>query len=222
MENTLGQMEFCGISLDGTPGGGWGYYSGNIEESGRPDPGQPEVHKWWGGTSRKGMVLWGLTHGVLFDILDAIPPKGRLTENWRYPTFTAVDVKFAVWLFGLWVRKKGIDRLRKRMEIGDSSTSKGEKGGEDLISEGKGREAEWFLVQKSGDDKHSGDESMVIGGGSSGGIKGGNVSRPILGEESAVHILMDGYYSTMRKAVWTGLIIRAAFVLCVIVWVGFF
>jgi 8-oxo-dGTP pyrophosphatase MutT (NUDIX family) len=43
------------------------------------------------------LLLWGLTLGVVSDFLDLIPPHNAL-ELWTYPTFTPLDVRFAVWL----------------------------------------------------------------------------------------------------------------------------
>ena len=44
------------------------------------------------------ILLWGLTLGVLADFLDMLPPYNAVAL-WRYPTFTAPDLRFLVWLF---------------------------------------------------------------------------------------------------------------------------
>lgn len=56
------------------------------------------------------LLLWGLTLGVVNDFLDLVPPHNALTL-WTYPTFTPLDVRFAVWL--LTYRFKN----RKRIEL---------------------------------------------------------------------------------------------------------
>ncbi|KAK4631935.1 hypothetical protein CLAFUW4_03304 [Fulvia fulva] len=43
------------------------------------------------------LLLWGLTLGVVSDFLDLVPPHNAL-ELWTYPSFTPLDVRFAVWL----------------------------------------------------------------------------------------------------------------------------
>lgn len=57
------------------------------------------------------LLLWGLTLGVIQDFLDLVPPKGKALELWTYPTFTPLDVRFAIWL--LTFRFKN----RKRVEL---------------------------------------------------------------------------------------------------------
>jgi 8-oxo-dGTP pyrophosphatase MutT (NUDIX family) len=59
------------------------------------------------------LLLWGLTLGVVSDYLDLIPPHNALTL-WTYPTFTPLDVRFAVWL--LTYRFK--DRKRAELQAG--------------------------------------------------------------------------------------------------------
>lgn len=214
VEHTLGRMEFCGTELGGGPGGGWGYYTsasaseeGEEGEEGGWDAGQPEA-EWEDGEDgedgeqgkgkgedagdgkqcRRGMIMWGLTHAVLFDLLDALPPPGSLVRQWRYPTFTAPDVRLAVWLFGWPVRRNGIARVRRRMGI--PCTPGGSRVGSGVST------------------------PVPVEGGGVGGV------RPLLGTESAVHILMDGYYASMRRAVWAGLIVRAVVAAAVLWWVG--
>lgn len=56
------------------------------------------------------LLLWGLTLGVVSDLLDLLPPHNALTL-WTYPTFTPIDVRLSVWL--LTYRFK----YRKRAEL---------------------------------------------------------------------------------------------------------
>jgi len=43
-----------------------------------------------------GLLLWGLTLGVMTDLLHLLPPYNAI-DLWIYPTFTQWDVKFAIW-----------------------------------------------------------------------------------------------------------------------------
>ena len=43
------------------------------------------------------LLLWGLTLGVVSDLLDLLPPHNALTL-WTYPTFTPLDVRLVVYL----------------------------------------------------------------------------------------------------------------------------
>ncbi|PVH92295.1 hypothetical protein DM02DRAFT_476804, partial [Periconia macrospinosa] len=42
------------------------------------------------------LLLWGLTLGVVSDLLEHLPPHNAL-ELWTYPTFTSWDVRFVMW-----------------------------------------------------------------------------------------------------------------------------
>ncbi|RPB26349.1 hypothetical protein L211DRAFT_821420 [Terfezia boudieri ATCC MYA-4762] len=165
MTHTLGKMEFCGIDL--AAGGGWGYYTTGAKDEGGNEEGE-KVRLL--GKNRKGMVLWGLTHAVLFDLLDCLPPRGGMVERWRWPTFTAMDVRAFVWIFGWGVRRHGVLGVQGR--------------------------------RKENTPTH-----LPL--------------RPMLGEESAVHVLMDGYYPSMRRAVWVGLVVRALVLFWGLWWMSF-
>ncbi|KAJ4289774.1 hypothetical protein N0V90_011104 [Kalmusia sp. IMI 367209] len=45
---------------------------------------------------RPPLLLWGLTLGVVSDLLEHLPPHNAL-ELWTYPTFTNWDVRFVMW-----------------------------------------------------------------------------------------------------------------------------
>lgn len=42
--------------------------------------------------------LWGLTLGVVQDLLETLPPAGTALAMWDLPTFTAWDARLVVWL----------------------------------------------------------------------------------------------------------------------------
>lgn len=52
------------------------------------------------------LLLWGLTLGILVDLLDALPPYNAV-RLWRYPTFTPPDLRLLIWLFTRGVRQRG-------------------------------------------------------------------------------------------------------------------
>ncbi|KAF8454945.1 hypothetical protein BGX38DRAFT_1170304 [Terfezia claveryi] len=119
--------------IDLAAGGGWGYYTTGAKDE--------------GGRRRRRRLFTA---------------KGGMVERWRWPTFTAMDVRAFVWMFGWKVRRHGVSGVQGR--------------------------------RKENTPTH-----LPL--------------RPMLGEESAVHVLMDGYYPSMRRAVWVGLVVRAL-VLC--------
>ncbi|ORY55254.1 NUDIX hydrolase domain-like protein [Pseudomassariella vexata] len=48
-------------------------------------------------THQQPLLLWGLTLGILADLLDMLPPHNAV-DLWRYPTFTAPDLRLLVWM----------------------------------------------------------------------------------------------------------------------------
>jgi 8-oxo-dGTP pyrophosphatase MutT (NUDIX family) len=91
----------------------------------------------------KPLLLWGLTLGVMSNFLDMLPghPAMRL---WVYPTFTALDLRFMIWLMSYNFRRRKQRELEERyqavvpeMELGlDVVSARG-----DEKMEGAGRHA---------------------------------------------------------------------------------
>lgn len=50
------------------------------------------------------LLLWGLTLGVLADLLEMLPPHNAI-ELWQYPTFTTLDLRLLIYLFTYKLRK---------------------------------------------------------------------------------------------------------------------
>jgi len=51
------------------------------------------------------LLLWGLTHGVVSNLLDMLPPHDALQSTRVYPTFTQLDVRFILWVLTFRLRK---------------------------------------------------------------------------------------------------------------------
>jgi hypothetical protein len=54
------------------------------------------------------LLLWGLTLGVLADLLDQLPPYNAVSL-WQYPNFTVSDLRLLVYLFTRSIRKDTAD-----------------------------------------------------------------------------------------------------------------
>jgi hypothetical protein len=63
------------------------------------------------------LLLWGLTLGVISDLLEHLPPHNAL-ELWTYPTFTNWDVRFVMWLMSYRFRK---EKSREMSSVADST-----------------------------------------------------------------------------------------------------
>ncbi|KEQ99268.1 hypothetical protein AUEXF2481DRAFT_36584 [Aureobasidium subglaciale EXF-2481] len=128
------------------------------------------------------LILWGLTLGVVADLLDLLPPHNAL-ELWSYPTFTMPDVRLIIWLSTYKFRKS----KRLQLEAGNLSMPPLVKEGLDAISPPEGER----------------NDDVGMGGlGSGRSLKGRSF-------ESAVGTMLEGYYACMRKGVTYALIVRA-------------
>lgn len=67
-----------------------------------PVPGGPD----------KPLLLWGLTHGIVVDLLRLLP-ESNILSSWRWPTFSAPDVRLAIWLISWRFRR---DKMRGTKE----------------------------------------------------------------------------------------------------------
>ncbi|ODQ53162.1 hypothetical protein SAICODRAFT_71163, partial [Saitoella complicata NRRL Y-17804] len=86
---TLGKMQFCAVRLSPTDSS----YSTPPPPQGVP------------------LLLWGITLGVVTDLLDLVPSEKRSAELWMFPTFGALDVKLILWLFTWNARRKAQGEL---------------------------------------------------------------------------------------------------------------
>lgn len=74
------------------------------------------------------LLLWGLTLGVLADFLELLPPHDALSL-WTYPTFSAPDVRLAIWGLSYQFRAEKASRLAEARQR-SASHSGSEGGGE--------------------------------------------------------------------------------------------
>lgn len=56
------------------------------------------------------ILLWGLTLGVMADLLNMLPPHTAV-DLWEYPTFTKPDLRFIIRIFTHSLRKKNLQQL---------------------------------------------------------------------------------------------------------------
>ena len=61
------------------------------------------------------LLLWGLTLGVMGDFLDLFPLESPL-RVWVYPTFTALDVRFILWLMSYRYRRNTQQHLEDKYQ----------------------------------------------------------------------------------------------------------
>lgn len=164
------------------------------------------VKAWWKGETAgstapdKPLLLWGLTLGVVADLLELLPPYDAL-DLWEFPTFTPWDVRFTLWAMSYQFRKRkrqllasyyvkapiaveeGLESVAAPNESSDDSTSEEDKPGE-----------------------------VGIGGLGVGRYYGKIRSSAKGSRSSSVGTLLEGYYDIVQKAVAVALVGRVSVV----------
>ncbi|KAJ5833113.1 hypothetical protein N7474_001424 [Penicillium riverlandense] len=143
------------------------------------------------GDMNRPLLLWGLTLGVLADFLDMLPPHTAV-QLWKYPTFTAPDLRLIVSLLTYNLRKR--NALQVRLGTRPNETA--------LDSE-----TEALPVAPESDPNH--DHNEVGIGGLGVGRYYGPSDRPD-GTSYAVGIMLRGYYQRLRAAIYVFLAWRMA------------
>lgn len=141
------------------------------------------------------LLLWGLTLGVVSDLLEHIPPHNAL-ELWTYPTFTNWDVRFTMWAMSYSFRES----MAREMRIAPAPE-------DDVgVEEGTGS-AEIQKQDFSKDEKDQKEEPGEVGiAGLGVGRTWGRKGRAkMIARGAAVNSMLEGYYPIVRRAVATAL-----------------
>lgn len=142
------------------------------------------------GDLNRPLLLWGLTLGVLADFLDMLPPHTAV-ELWKYPTFTAPDLRLIVSILTYNLRKRNAREVKMGARATDTAADS---------------ETAALPVTPSA-DKH--DHNEVGIGGLGVGRYYGPGDRTADGTSYAVGIMLRGYYQRLRVAIWAFLAWRA-------------
>lgn len=147
--------------------------------------------------ARPPLLLWGLTLGVVSDLLEHLPPHNAL-ELWTYPTFTDWDVRFVMWLMSYRFRTRKALEMNSQNAIGLDATSVpildpevAEKPGEVGIA-GLGVGRDWSRT---------------------GRVK-------MAARNAAVNSMLEGYYPIVRRSVAITLVARITVSLGLLVMLG--
>ena len=151
------------------------------------------------------LLLWGLTLGVISDLLEHIPPHNAL-ELWTYPTFTNWDVRFTMWAMSY--------RFRKQKALEMSSTSQPSLdsaiGNTVVTSELPNKDP---LLSVAEDVERVEEPGEVGIAGLGVGRNWGKTGREsMIARGAAVNSMLEGYYPIVRKAVATALVGRITIV----------
>lgn len=130
------------------------------------------------------LLLWGLTLGVLADFLDMLPPYNAV-ELWKYPTFTALDLRLFIYLFTRSVRHNNAGDLSSGFWPNQTAVDTTTRA---------------IALNKPNSQRLSKNPGISIGGESSNS-----------GPDHAVGKLLSGYYDRMNVAIGVFLVYRALF-----------
>jgi len=141
-------------------------------------------------TKQPPLLLWGLTLGVISDLLEHLPPHNAL-ELWTYPTFTNWDVRFVMWAMSYRFRKE----MAREMSTAPLSISTG-------ITEEAADETE---LRKQGPPEVPEPGQVGIAGLGVGRHWGKTGRAKMVARGAAVNSMLEGYYPIVRTAVATAL-----------------
>lgn len=132
------------------------------------------------------LLLWGLTLGILADFLDMLPPHNAI-KLWKYPTFTAPDLRWIVAVLTYNLRKENALQMT-RSPRRPSQTA---------------LDAQTTAVAVT-DGDNSGGDANVSGEGISntGRFPGAPSATRGINTNYAVGIMLNGYYNRLRMAMY--------------------
>jgi hypothetical protein len=137
------------------------------------------------GDLNRPLLLWGLTLGILADFLDMLPPHNTV-QQWKYPTFTAPDLRFIVSILTYNLRKRNMRMVKSGARTSDTALD--------------ADTAALSVTPGSNISKH--DDNEVGIGGLGVGRYYGPSDRASDGTSYAVGIMLRGYYQRLRVAIY--------------------
>ena len=159
--------------------------------SGSRDKARPEQQQ------QQPLLLWGLTLGIVTDLLELVPPHDALAY-WAFPTFTPPDLRLVLWLLSYRFRR----RKARAVEQASSAVRLRIEGADEA---------------PDGHPGQSGIEGLGVGRYFGGEHDLGRPAR--VGERSsAVGILLEGYYGHVRAAIVVTLLARLAAASGTVIW----
>lgn len=143
------------------------------------------------GDRNRPLLLWGLTLGILADFLDMLPPHTAV-QLWKYPTFTAPDLRFICSILTYHLRKRNMLQAKMGPRLSDTASDS---------------ETAALPVTPI---KSTHDPNEVGFGGLGVGTYYGPTDRMSDGTSYAVGTLLRGYYQRLRVAIYVFLAWRIA------------
>lgn len=136
------------------------------------------------GDLNRPLLLWGLTLGIMADFLDMCPPHNTVSQ-WKYPTFTAPDLRLIVSILTFNLRRRNAKMVKSGARTSDTALD---------------AETAALSVTTGSNMKH--DDNEVGIGGLGVGRYYGPSDRASDGTSYAVGIMLRGYYQRLRVAIY--------------------
>ncbi|GKZ40575.1 hypothetical protein AbraIFM66951_004244 [Aspergillus brasiliensis] len=189
----MGYMQFSAIRLAPTESLQCNSNPGYIPEGDQPPSSLIQRWKSWCLGSQthntkqdQPLLLWGLTLGILADFLDMLPPHTAV-QLWKYPNFTALDLRFLINVLTYRLRKH--NRSQVRSGARPSNTAVDSQTAALPVTK---------TTTTNGDAEHN---QVGIGGLGVGRYFGSSDTDPT-GSAYAVGIMLRGYYERVRIAIY--------------------
>ncbi|KAI4142406.1 MAG: hypothetical protein LQ340_007352 [Diploschistes diacapsis] len=151
---------------------------------------------------RRSLLLWGLTQGIVSDLLGLMPSRRDLTW-WRWPTLSRPDIRLMTWALGYNFRKRKLRTLKApggaREEI-----ARGAKPPV-LIEEGIGTAPDAKVEEMVAKEEAGEGESAH---GWKEGVHGSRVGEVGSTAFSAAGYMLDGYFEQIQRAIFVTLALR--------------
>ena len=146
------------------------------------------------------LCLWGLTHGIVADLLSLISSRKQL-DWWFWPTLSAPDVRLLVWLCSYGHRSRKIKSISLLHSPASPSKKKNITKGRDIRTS-----AVWTTQDDHGLDQ--------------GNSRSLHEQGPRVIQHSAVTYLLDGYYEIIKRGVFAALGLRLGFLVAIVMLVA--
>ena len=157
--------------------------------------------------SRKPLIMWGLTFGIISDLLEMLPPFNAL-QLWTYPTFTTYDLNFSLWMLTFSRRKRLRQLLKnKRYSTTQSNTLLLQESGSRSMRNRKVQRSERVRNIDRDNSERSNLEPKTI--------TNGHVDDQRSPASEKIDAMLEGYHVPLCQALYLTLIFRVLLLLTI-------
>ncbi|MCJ1479670.1 hypothetical protein MMC13_008356 [Lambiella insularis] len=149
------------------------------------------------------LLLWGLTYGIIADLLDLLPTHNTFTL-WTWPTFSPWDLQFMVWLFTYRLHQRKMQEWNSKVTDMPAVIEEGL----DTLGTVSSQEMQW---QPHG--------VHMDGLGLMGWLTGYQPSQGRRLRSGAIGHLLEGHYILLRRAVVFTLLMRFGVVATLVIFI---